>query len=414
MTEALAILTAFVVVVLVGIFASVLSKKLRVSNILLLILLGSVLSEAARFFGLAEIPHVAMVALSVIALALIVFEGSSKFDFGSLNDFSFKAMLLVALFILLNLIFLMPLYAFFFAPEPTLTAFLHGAIFAIIVIATDAAAVFYLLKDKVGRVMEFLEVESIINTPVIVILPFLVLDFLGAVNAGTGLDWGVYGMNFLVQIIVGLGTGLLVGLLFFRVMKQFYDQEISPLSLITSALLAYVLAENLEGSGVIAVAVLGFMFGNTYLAGKQSLASFNSMLSNSLEIIVFMLVGFIVSLRMPLETYLYGFVAFLVIIFTRYAAVLLTVRKDGYSARERWFMILVNPKGIATAVMVFSLSILAVDGLQLVLELIVLTIIYSVVVATVVARYSHKFLPGDTPVVSNTASTDEGVIEVES
>lgn len=413
MTEAMSILTTFVVVVLAGIFASVLSKKLGVSNILLLIILGSLLSEGARYFGLAAIPHVAMVALSIIALALIVFEGSSKFDFTDLNNFSFKAMLLVGLFILFNIVFLMPLYAFFFAPEPTVAAFLHGAIFAIIVIATDAAAVFYLLKEKTGRVMEFLEVESIVNTPVIVILPFLLIDFLSAVNTGAGLDWGSYGIDFIVQIIVGLGTGLLVGILFFRVMKRFYDQEISPLSLITAALLAYVLAENLDGSGVIAVAVLGFMFGNTYLAGKQSLASFNNMLSNSLEIIVFVLVGFIVSLRMPLETYLYGFVAFLVIVCTRYIAVRIAFLKEGYSARERWFMILVNPKGIATAVMVFSLSILAIEPLTLVLELTVLTIIYSVIVATVVARFSHKFLPRETSDSARNPRVDDAVIEVE-
>lgn len=410
--EALTILTTFVVVILVGIFASLISKKLGISNILLLIILGSLLSELSRNFGFAPLPHIAMVVLSTIALALIVFEGSSKFDFTDLNNFSFKAMFLIGLFILFNLLLLVPLYAFFIAPEPTTQAFLFGAMFAIIVIATDAAAVFYLLKKSTGRVMDFLEVESIINTPVIVILPFLILDLVNAIGSGVGLDWGSYGVSFLVQIIVGLGTGLLVGIFFFRVMKRFYDTEISPLSLITAALLAYVLAENLDGSGVISVAVLGFMFGNAYLAGKGSLVQFNNMLSNSLEIIVFMLVGFIVSLRMPLETYFYGFIAFLLLMFARFIAVQITFRKDGYSAKERWFVILVNPKGIATAVMVFSLSILAVDALTPVLELIVLTIVYSVIVATIIARFSDSFLQTEEAAASPVIDNSE-VIEVE-
>ena len=411
--EALGILTTFVVVILVGIFASLVSKKLGLSNILLLIILGSLLSEVSRHFGVVEIPHVTMVALSIVALALIVFEGSSKFDFSDLNKFSFKAMSLVATFILFNLLLLVPLYVLFFSPDPSLHAVLYGAIFAILVIATDAAAVFYLLKDSKHRVMEFLEVESIINTPVIVILPFLILDLVDALGTTATLDWGSYGISFLVQIIVGLGTGLLVGILFFRVMKRFYDTDISPLSLITSALLAYVLAENLDGSGVIAVAVLGFMFGNAYLAGKSSLAQFNNMLSNSLEIIVFMLVGFIVSLRMPIEMYLYALVAFAVITVSRFLAVFLLFRKSDYSFREKVFVTLVNPKGIATAVMVFSLSIIATSELALVLELTVLTIVYSVIVATVMAKISDQFLPEQTAKTpSVTTETDAPTIEV--
>ena len=47
-------------------------------------------------------------------------------------------------------------------------------------------------------------------------------------------------------------------------MKKYYSYTLSPLAMITAAVLTYVGAEALGGNGVLAVTTAGLMFGNLY------------------------------------------------------------------------------------------------------------------------------------------------------
>ena len=50
--------------------------------------------------------------------------------------------------------------------------------------------------------------------------------------------------------------------------KKQYSEILSPVTLIASTILTYILAEELGGNGVLAVTTLGLFFGNVYIKRK--------------------------------------------------------------------------------------------------------------------------------------------------
>jgi len=275
--------------------------------------------------------------------------------------------------------------------EPSLINLFYALVFSSIISGTDPASVFIMLQNKSNKVLEFLRIEGILNTPIIVLLPFILLDVLNQLLNKTSITLEAHLAAILTQILVGIGAGIVVGIIFFKGMKRF-SQQTSGLTLICSALLAFILAENLGGNGVLAVAVLGFMFGAFYISKKEVLQEFNGMLSNSLEILVFIILGFIVQINMNLTFILNSFLIFLLLIITRFIAFTLTLPKDKYSIKEKIFMTLIMPKGIAVAVLIVALSFLENPQIIIINNLLLATLLYSLIISTIVSKFSEKFI----------------------
>jgi NhaP-type Na+/H+ or K+/H+ antiporter len=387
--EALSLLSVFTIIMIVGLLITFISNKLKISNVLLLILCGLFLGYAARNSGLVSFSDTALVVIAILSLVLIVFDGSSRFSVKNLNDNGFSSLKLIGWFILFNLVIITPFVSYLFFSSFNASVILYSAVFAIIVAATDPATLFIMFKNKVNNVVEFLKIEAILNTPITILLPFLFLDLINYVGTAFEL-FESYFVAFFNQIIIGIGSGIFIGVLFFRAMKHFYSEQISPLAIITSALLAYIVAENLGGSGVLSVAVLGFVFGSVYVTHKEILQEFSGMLSSSLEILVFLLLGFIIQLDFSLAYFFKSFFIFLLLILARYLSVKLSC-KD-FTDKERLFISLNMPKGLGTAVLVFSLSVMGIEALGVVNNLVVVVMIYSLVLSTIVNFYSKKFI----------------------
>jgi len=262
--------------------------------------------------------------------------------------------------------------------------------------ATDAGSVFTIFKERTHKIIQYLEIEAVINTPITVLLPFIVLDF---VKAGQGFIPGFINqvVPFIQQVFVGAGAGLVLGIIVLKVMKTVYNEQLSPIGLMVAALLSYTLAETLGGNGVLAVAVLGLMFGNFYVKQKGQLQEFSSILSNRLEILVFVLIGLSIYRELPFIFYLKALLGFIMLLLVRYVTVNFSFRKSEVKAKEKLFMTLNIPKGIAVAVVALTLgsTTFASDAsamTQTTLSLILAFLAYSLILASIVERYAHKFL----------------------
>ncbi|MBT3465359.1 hypothetical protein HN451_10290 [archaeon] len=203
-------------------------------------------------------------------------------------------------------------------------------------------------------------------------------------------------LPFLQQIVVAIGTGVFIGLIVFRGMKKFYSEQISPLMLITSALMTYILAQNMDGNGVLAVTVLGLMFGNIYIKQKASLQEFSYMLSNSFEIIVFIFVGFLISVSFTWELIVRSLVLFLIMQVLRFLAVYSSHLHDNLTLKNKIFMALNAPKGIAVAVVAFLLMqdkvFTSSPESTTIINLILLFLIYSLTSSAILSKFSKFFI----------------------
>ncbi|MCK5107447.1 MAG: cation:proton antiporter [Nanoarchaeota archaeon] len=392
---ALFYLTAIAGLLLAGIICSIISNKLKIPNVLLLILTGILLGNIKFQGDHMTLSPVFLTSISIIALVMILFDSTSRLKLKTFDTLSFKAMKLAFVFLILNTLLLtipaMLIYGI--AGDSLFQSVILALIFSALMSATDSAAVLILLKGFSGKVARLLEIESIINTPLSVILPFLFLDLfynIGAtINFSTLVETSI--IPFLTQIIVGLGSGIFIGLLIFKLMRKKYSDQLSPIALITSALLTYIIAENLSGSGVIAVVALGLFFGNITVKEKSTLNEFSSMFSNSLEILVFILIGFSIAIPFDIFFFIRSILLFLIYLVIRYIAVNLTF-KDGYTKNEKLFMSLNISKGITVAVVIFSLMTLNIPALNNILPLILIFMVYSIATSTLAGKFAPKLL----------------------
>ncbi len=390
--DPLLMLTHLTLILLLGLLSSIIAHKLKIPNILLLVLAGLFLGHL-RYMGeqLINMPPLFLTSVGVLALVMIVFDSTSRFKLKEFDSVSWNAMKLSVIFLLLSVLIL----TFFAYKFFNLGSVLYAVIFSILMSGTDPSAVLTIFKDEVDKVGTMLKIESIINTPLVVILPFIVLDIQNELTTG-----GVFAIDtiinnlspFLLKFIVGIGTGVLVGIILLKIMKKNYSDQLSPLSLMIAALLTYIIAENLQGSGVLAVTTLGLLFGNAYVRERVQLQEFSALLSLSLQILVFVLVGIIIKLPLEWMFYIKSGLLFVIYLFIRYLAIIISFKKGTFNFKEKIFMTLNASKGIAVAVMTFTLASMLVGDALAVLDLVLVFLLYSIILSTIVVKFSDFFL----------------------
>ncbi len=384
-------LTYIAVILLLGVLASTVASRILFPDVLLFVLIGAGLG-AIPYNGapLIEFPTMFIASISLLALAMLVFESTVKIKLKHFDTLSLKTMRLVVVVTLFELI--VPSAAMYLMFQGSVSPAM-AILFASMIVGTDPSVILPLLQGVKSRVVDILKLEAILNTPFTVLLPFLVFDLIQSVEkiplASTFIDQ--IG-PFLAKFVSGLGAGLLVGLILFKVLRRAYSKTYSPLAIVLSALLAYVLAEGLGGNGVLSVTTLGLFVGNISFREKVDLLNLESVLARALYILVFVLIGSIIKVPLTLEFLIKSFAVFFVYLLARYLAVTFCLRGDGLTEKNRWFMALVSPKGIAVVVVAIVLSGHNLPELNIVLDVVFMFVVYSIVVSSITAWLQKYFL----------------------
>ena len=382
-------LTYIAVILLLGILCTLLSQRLKISNILLLLVAGMIAGRVSYMGSpLVVFPEIFLTSISILALVMIVFDSASRFKFREFDKLSANAIKLAFVFLLLNLVLLTISARIIFG----INSIFLALVFSSLMSGTASDAVLVMLGEAKSRVFSILKVESILNTPLVVLIPFLVIDLMKAVPGLLVSELMEQLAPFLQQFVAGIGAGILVGVILFKIMKKQYSETLSPIALITAALLTYILAENLGGNGVLAVTILGLFFGNLYVKEKAHLHEFSSMFANTLEILVFVLVGIAARIPLTFGFFIKSLSLFFVYLLIRFLAVNLSFQKQGFALKEKIFMALNVQKGIAVAVVAFTLTTLKIEGIEPIISLILIFMLYSIILSTVVIKFSKRFV----------------------
>ena len=408
MVDYLASVSWISLILLVGIFISAVATKLKVPDILFLLFFGVAIS-ALKHYGVIDynLTPSMLITFSLFAMVMIVFEGTSSFKIKKLGKIYPYALKLVGIFLLLCVtLFASLTFLFFFMGETIGFWQIFGVavVFAGLMSDSSSSSIFALLKGKASRIIELIRVESLANSTTSIIIPFLIIGLL----AGEAFSTKSIFLEFSQGIITGVGTGIVLGLLAALLIKKLYLPKISPLFLIAIAFAAYTLSENLRGNGILAVTAFGLVFGNVGIHSRKSLKRFTSIFTNFLKIIVFILLGMIISVPLNATFFIKSLVLFAGYIAVRYLSVWLSFRKMDITRGERWFISLTGAKGMDVGVMTLvigSLLASSADGstglvipsaltpaFSMIFSLALIFIVYSLVVATFVAFFSDKFL----------------------
>jgi NhaP-type Na+/H+ or K+/H+ antiporter len=383
MQDALILTTAIAVLLFVGVICSWVGTKLKVPDVLLLLLAGMFFGNIEfRNAPLIQFPTVFLSSLAILALAMITFDSTARLRLRELDTFSYKAAKLTLVFTIFTLV-LFTAAVHYILDLP----FWSSLLFAALMTGTSPEVMLELAGTT--RALTILKLESIFNTPLTVILPFIVLDLMKNVTSTITAEIIEQLVPFVMKFIVGIGAGVFVGIVLFKLVKHAYAAVYSPLAVIIAALLSYVLAENLGGSGILAVTALGVFFGNVYVKEKIKILGTETVFAKALYILVFMLTGLVIKIPYTAEFFASSGILLGAYTFVRFLATWFSLRKDKYTYKELVYIALNAPKGVATAAVLFVLAVYNIEGMTTVVDMTFAFILYSIVLSSIVTWVSN-------------------------
>jgi cell volume regulation protein A len=277
--------------VVASILASAFSSRFGAPILLVFLFLGMLVGEdgpgGVKFndFQLAYL-------VSTLALAVILFDGGVRTSAESFRVALRPALSLATLGVVLTAAITGAFATWLFDLH-----WLQGLLIGSIVGSTDAAAVFALLHARgmelQRRVAATLEVESGSNDPMAV---FMVVVLVEALAAGqTTLSWTVV-LEFVKQMTLGAVAGLAAGrLLVWLINHLNLETGLYPLLAVAGGVMTYGATTVAGGSGFLAIYLAGVILGNSPLRAMQNILRVNDGLAWLSQIMMFLLLGLLVT-----------------------------------------------------------------------------------------------------------------------
>jgi NhaP-type Na+/H+ or K+/H+ antiporter len=279
-------------------------------------------------------------------------------------------------------------------------SFWEAAILAVILTPTDASLGQAVVSNPrvPVRIRQTLNIESGLNDGIA--MPFLLLAIAMAAGTGPGAGGvGVWVLSAVVQILLGVAVGVIVGYLGVKFIERWHDigwmsEEFQKISAVALALLAYGLAELVGGNGFIAAFCMGATAGNVGRRERTKILSEHV----EVEVQVLILLAFLIFGAVMLPPALDGLngvvalYAILSLTLIRMVAVVISM----IGARVRpittaflgWF----GPRGVASILYIFTvLDAEAVPGVDLIYDVAMITVLFSIYAHGVTAAPGAKW-----------------------
>ena len=348
MTSVDHILVAASILLLLSILASKASAKLGVPALLLFLVVGMLAGSdgpGGIYFDDARLAQ----SLGVVALALILFAGGLDTEWSSVRPVLWKGIALSTIGVLIT-----ALLVGLFARTVLGFTLLEGVLLGAIVSATDAAAVFSVLRARSvglkGHVRPLLELESGSNDPMAV---FLTVALIGIMTHPETRWFSLIPM-FIQQMTLGAalgyGMGKLIVLIMNRVALEF--EGLYPVMTLSLILLTYGVADEFGANGFLAVYITGLVMGKHDFIHKRSISRFHDGLSWLMQIAMFLVLGLLVFPSHLLPIVGLGLLASLfLIVVARPLSVLATLAFSGMTLNEKLMVSWVGLRGAVPIVL---------------------------------------------------------------
>jgi potassium/hydrogen antiporter len=343
---------------LLSIFVGLVSSRIGAPLLLAFLALGMFFGEDGPG-GIFFDNYFAAYLIGSIALAIILFDGGLRTDFGTFRIAAWPALLLATIGVVVTAT-LTAVAAHWLLQLGWIESFLIGAV----VSPTDAAAVFFLLHlhglDIKPRVRSVLEVESGLNDPMALFLTVGCVELLVVGDAQP--SWRL-ALDFANQIAGGAAIGLAAGFaLVWLINRLALAAGLYPILAMAWTLFTFSGAQTLGASGFLAVYLAGLIVGNRRHRAAQLIDRFHDGLAWLAQMVMFVMLGLLVTPSDLLPTLIPAvLIAIFLVVVARPVAVVLCLLPFRFAWNEHAFVAWVGLRG-AVAIFLGTIPVLA--GMQ--------------------------------------------------
>lgn len=333
--------------VMAGILVSPLSARIGMPALLLFLGVGMLAGEDGPG-GITFNDFSSSFVVANLALAIILLDGGMRTKVETFRVGLRPALVLASLGVVITA-GVAGLVAAWALDLPPLVGLLTGAIIS----STDASVVFSLLQGRElnlnERVEATLEIESGSNDPMAIFLTLMLIEW---IQEGQASLWS--GLAMLVQQF-GLGAlaGLAGGFLAARLLNKVeLVPAMYPLLVASSGIALFAATNALGGSGFLAVYLMGVVLSSQNLSRLESLLQIHDGLAWLAQLILFLLMGLLVT---PSQLLLTAPEALLIslalILVARPLSTVVSLLPFGFSWREHLFISWVGLRGAVPIVL---------------------------------------------------------------
>lgn len=365
------------VLALLCVVASVFTRRIGAPILLVFLVLGMLAGEdgpgGIRFddFSLAFL-------FGNVALAIIIFDGG----LGTRKDtfrVSLKPALSLATFGVIVTAAITGLAAHIILELPWQEGLLIGAIVA----STDAAAVFGLLRNAGLELKErtgaTLEIESGSNDPMAIFLTITLVQLLQLSNDGNQ-GWTILS-ELLRQMGLGLAIGFAGGFLLAQMLRRLsLPSSLYPLLALAGGISLFGLTTLWDGSGFLAIFIVGVMIGNTSLPYSNDIHRFHDGMAWLSQIGMFLMLGLLITPSNVIPIIVPAVaIAFVLIFIARPLAVVVSLLPFHFPWREQMFIGWCGLRGAVPIILALFPSLAGLEHTQTYFELVFFVVLISLV-----------------------------------
>ncbi|MCZ7372641.1 MAG: cation:proton antiporter, partial [Candidatus Methanoperedens sp.] len=367
------LLTAFVVVMIIGIFSHMLGKILKVPSIVFLLIAGIILGPEVTGIINADSFGNGIELFVAFSVAIIVFDGGLDIDIRQIRKIQKGILNLVTAGILITSL-LSSAAAYLLLNIPFNIALLFGAL----VSATGPTVITPIIRQTGvnTRVANTLQAEAVLNDGISVILAALVFEWI--VSSLTGIKVVQF---LLIRLLDAAFFGILSGIILILVLRK--------IPLLT------------EQSGILAMAIFGIFIGSSDIPHKKVIKDFKEDISIVLLSIIFILLSTFIDFDYIKAIGIKGVIlVFILMLLIRPLAVYISTRTSDLKPGEKIFIAATGPRGVVPASMAVYFTLRLNDYGFTSESISLLGLMFMTIVITVLATgLSARFIANKTGVV---------------
>ena len=333
--------------------------------------------------------------IGIVALNFILFSGGLDTNWKVIKPVLWKGISLSTLGVLLTAsavgVFVHLVFNFTLA---------EGLLLGSIVSATDAAAVFSILRNKgiglKGYLRPVLELESGSNDPMAY---FLTISLTAVVSTGD-LSLVDLGVSFLREFIIGGAMGYLMGRTSVWLINsiKMETEGLYPVLTLALAMLTYSATHFVGGNGFLAIYICAIILGNSNFIHKRSLMQFYDGQAWLMQIVLFLTLGLLVFPSKIVPIIGMGLlISLFLILVARPISVFISLAFFKSNFRSKLFISWVGLRGGVPIVFATYPLIAGIGRAELIFNLVFFISVTSVLLQGTTLAYVAKFLHLDIP-----------------